>query len=92
MERAAHAKCEAVKFQKRTVDVVYSKEELERPRESPFGTTNGALRRALEFGADEYNAIDRVAREAGILWTANRGRPAIRSDLYEYSQTKSDSR
>lgn len=71
MERAAHAKCEAVKFQKRTVDVVYSKEELERPRESPFGTTNGALKRALEFGADEYSAIDRVAREAGVLWTAS---------------------
>jgi len=41
---AVAAGCDAVKFQKRTVDVVYSAEELARPRESPFGTTNGDLK------------------------------------------------
>src|SRR6266508_2554977 len=47
---AIAAGCDAVKFQKRTVDVVYSAEELARPRENPFGATNGDLKRGLEFG------------------------------------------
>ncbi len=62
------AGCDAVKFQKRTVDVVYTAEELERPRENPFGTTNGDLKRGLEFGKAEYDEIDRYCREKGILW------------------------
>jgi N-acetylneuraminate synthase len=59
---------DAVKFQKRTVDVVYSAEELARPRESPFGTTNGELKRGLEFGASEYEEIDRYCKEQNIPW------------------------
>ena len=47
---AIAAGCNAVKFQKRTVDIVYTPDELSKPRESPFGTTNGDLKRALEFG------------------------------------------
>ena len=47
---AVLAGCNAVKFQKRTVDVVYTREELAKPRESPFGKTNGDLKRGLEFG------------------------------------------
>ena len=46
---AVEAGCNAVKFQKRTIDVVYTKEELEKPRESPFGETNGDLKYGLEF-------------------------------------------
>ena len=65
---AAAAGCDAVKFQKRTVDVVYSAEELARPRESPFGETNGDLKRGLEFGADEFAAIDEYCRVLGIAW------------------------
>jgi len=68
---AVEAKCNAVKFQKRTVDVVYSAEELARPRESPFGTTNGDLKYALEFGYEEYTAIDRYCKEKGIAWLAS---------------------
>ena len=68
---AVAAGCSAVKFQKRTVDVVYTAEELARPRESPFGTTNGDLKRALEFGADAYAAIDAHCREKGIAWFAS---------------------
>src|ERR1051325_5372547 len=56
---AVAAVCDAVKFQKRTVDVVYSAEELAKPRESPFGATNGDLKRGLEFGKKEYETIDR---------------------------------
>ncbi len=61
----------AVKFQKRTVEVVYSAEELARPRESPFGTTNGDLKYGLEFGKEEYEEIDRYCHELGILWFAS---------------------
>ena len=49
--KVAHdAGCNAVKFQKRTVDVVYTAEDLAAPRESPLGTTNGELNYGLEFG------------------------------------------
>jgi N-acetylneuraminate synthase len=68
---AVAAGCGAVKFQKRTVDVVYSADELARPRESPFGTTNGELKRALEFGRDQYAEIDAHCRARGIAWFAS---------------------
>jgi len=71
VDAAADAGCDAVKFQKRTVDVVYSPEELARPRESPFGDTNGDLKRALELGREEYEAIDAYCRDRGILWFAS---------------------
>jgi N-acetylneuraminate synthase len=68
---AAIAGAFAVKFQKRTVDVVYSADELSRPRENPFGTTNGDLKRGLEFGLDQYRAIDRYCREKNVAWFAS---------------------
>lgn len=68
---AAAAGCNAVKFQKRSLDVVYTKEELARLRESPFGTTNGDLKRALEFGLEQYREIDRYCREVKIPWFAS---------------------
>jgi N-acetylneuraminate synthase len=68
---AAEAGCSAVKFQKRTVDVVYSDAELARLRESPFGTTNGDLKRALEFGSPQYSAIDSHCKSKGIAWFAS---------------------
>lgn len=60
--------CDSVKFQKRTVDIVYTKEELAKERNSVFGTTNGDLKRGLEFGYDEYKEIDEYCKEKGILW------------------------
>ena len=68
IEVAKSAGCDAVKFQKRTIDVVYSPEDLARPRESPFGTTNGDLKRALEFGYAEYAEIHRYCQSIGMLW------------------------
>jgi N-acetylneuraminate synthase len=65
------AGCDAVKFQKRTVDVVFSPEELARPRESPFGTTNGDLKRGLEFDAEDHREIDRYCREVKMPWFAS---------------------
>lgn len=68
---AVMAGCDAVKFQKRTVDVVYTKEELEKERESKFGKTNGDLKRGLEFGFNEYAKIDKYCKDKGILWFAS---------------------
>jgi N-acetylneuraminate synthase len=68
---AAAAGCNAVKFQKRTVDVVYTEAELLKPRESPFGETNGDLKRGLEFGFEQYREIDRYARDSGVQWFAS---------------------
>lgn len=68
---ASAAGCNAVKFQKRTVDVVYKPEELAKPRESPFGETNGDLKRGLEFGLEQYREIDRFARDCGMPWFAS---------------------
>ena len=63
--------CDAVKFQKRTIDIVYSKEELAKPRNSVFGNTNGDLKRGLEFGEKQYREIDSYCRKKGILWFAS---------------------
>jgi N-acetylneuraminate synthase len=71
IDAAAEAGCDAVKFQKRTVDVVYSREELERPRESPFGTSNGELKRGLELSVEQYEQIDARCREHSIPWFAS---------------------
>jgi len=68
---AAAAGCHAVKFQKRTVDQVYTAAELAQPRDSPFGATNGDLKRGLEFGWSEYSHINRACRDHGILWFAS---------------------
>ncbi len=63
--------CDAVKFQKRTVDVVYTAEELAKPRESPYGVTNGDLKRRLEFGPDQYAAIDQYCKHVNMAWFAS---------------------
>lgn len=68
---AVDAGCDAVKFQKRTVDVVYPSEVLESPRESPWGATQRAQKEGLEFGADEYDELDRYCKTRGIAWTAS---------------------
>lgn len=71
IETAVIAGCDAVKFQKRTVDVVYTKEELAMPRPSCFGETNGDLKRGLEFGYEEYAQIDAHCKKMNILWFAS---------------------
>lgn len=68
---AVESGCDAVKFQKRTVNRVYTSAELNQPRESPFGETNGDLKRGLEFGFEEYSAIDQLCRKLGIIWFAS---------------------
>jgi len=68
---AVQAGCNAVKFQKRTVEIVYTTEELARPRESPFGTTNSDLKHGLELGLEEYTEIDGYCKEKNITWFAS---------------------
>lgn len=63
--------CDAVKFQKRTIDVVYTKEELDMPRESIFGTTNRELKEGLELNFDQYCEIDKYCKERDIIWFAS---------------------
>lgn len=68
---AKQAGCNAVKFQKRTIDIVYTQKELAAPRETPFGKTNGDLKRGLEFSLKDYQEIDRFCKELDILWSAS---------------------
>jgi N-acetylneuraminate synthase len=68
---AVKAGCDAVKFQKRTVEKVYTKEELDRYRESPWGTTNREQKMGLEFGKKEYDIIDTYCRKKNIQWFAS---------------------
>ncbi len=68
---AKTAGCDAVKFQKRTIDKVYSKEVLDSPRESPWGTTTREQKIGLEFEKEEYDIIDRYCLEKDIEWYAS---------------------
>ena len=65
---AVAAGCDAVKFQKRTVEIVYTEKELATPRPNPWGDTNGDLKRGLEFGQEEYDEIDAFCRSIKIDW------------------------
>lgn len=68
---AKDAGVDAVKFQKRSIDLVYSNELLDSPRESPWGTTQRAQKEGLEFGKEEYDEIDKYCKEKGIEWFAS---------------------
>ncbi len=71
IKEAHKAGCDAVKFQKRTIDLVYTKEELEKPRESIWGTTTRQQKEGLEFGTEQYEEIDQYCRKLGIDWFAS---------------------
>lgn len=71
IDGAIVAGCDAVKFQKRTIDKVYTIEDLDRPRESPWGTTNRQQKMGLEFSQSDYEEIDRYCRDRGIEWFAS---------------------
>lgn len=68
---AADAGFDAVKFQKRTVDKVYTQEYLDSPRESPWGTTQRDQKMGLEFGYEQYQEIDRYCKDHHIAWSAS---------------------
>lgn len=68
---AKNCGCDAVKFQKRTLDVVYTKDFLDSPRESPWGTTQRDQKNGLEFGKKEYDEINRYCNKIGLDWFAS---------------------
>lgn len=71
INQAKAAGCDAVKFQKRTIDVVYSPETLSQQRESPWGTTQREQKEGLELDKADYDAIDAHCRQLGIDWFAS---------------------
>ena len=71
IEIAKSAGCDAVKFQKRTVEKVYSKSILDSPRESPWGKTTRDQKLGLEFGKKEYDEINQHCLLYGIDWFAS---------------------
>jgi N-acetylneuraminate synthase len=71
IREAKTAGFDAVKFQKRTIDQVYTKEFLDSPRDSPWGTTQRDQKMGLEFGLDQYREIDRYCHNTGLAWFAS---------------------
>ena len=68
---AVDSGCDAVKFQKRDIDQVYTKDFLDSSRESPWGVTQRDQKNGLEFSTDEYKEIDSYCRDKGIEWFAS---------------------
>ena len=68
---AAESGCDAVKFQKRDINQVYTQEFLDSPRESQWGTTQREQKLGLEFSADEYQEIEDYCKEKGLEWFAS---------------------
>jgi N-acetylneuraminate synthase len=71
IDQAVDAKCDAVKFQKRTLEIVYSEQELKSLRESPYGKTFYDQKKGLEFELSEYKEIDEYCRKKNIHWFAS---------------------
>ena len=71
IDMAKKSGCDAVKFQKRTIDKVYLKEILETPRESPWGKTTREQKLGLEFEKEEFDIIDKYCKGKKIEWYAS---------------------
>ena len=71
IDAAFNAGFDAVKFQKRTIEKVYTKEFLDSPRESPWGTTQGDQKYGLELSKNDYQEIDNYCKNKGIAWSAS---------------------
>ncbi len=71
IDMAKKSGCDAVKFQKRTIENVYSKEQLDSYRESPWGKTTREQKEGLEFNFDEYRIINKYCKQNNILWFAS---------------------
>ena len=71
IDMAKRCNCDAVKFQKRDIDVVYSKDELKSLRESPWGNTFRQQKEGLEFNKKEYDEINSYCKKLNIIWFAS---------------------
>ena len=68
---ASESGCNAVKFQKRDINKVYTQDFLNSYRESPWGTTQRDQKSGLEFDLNEYKEINQYCKEKGIEWFAS---------------------
>ena len=66
IDKAKKSGCDAIKFQKRTVDLVYTPEELAKPRQSPWGITTREQKEGLELSIEQYVEIEKYAKEKGL--------------------------
>ena len=71
IDEAKESGCQAVKFQKRDIETVYTEEYLNSARQSPWGTSQRDQKNGLEFGKEEYNEIDKYCKKKNILWSAS---------------------
>jgi len=71
IDLAVSAGCDAVKFQKRDIESVYSKDFLELFRESPWGKTQRDQKMGLEFNKEQYQEIDDYCKKKNIDWFAS---------------------
>ncbi len=71
IDLAVDAKCNAVKFQKRDINLVYKKDFLDGFRDSPWGKTQRDQKKGLEFGKNEYDEINKYCKEKKIEWFAS---------------------
>ena len=71
VESAKKCVFDAVKFQKRDIETVYTKAELDKPRESPWGSTTREQKEGLEFGKKEYDEINNYCESLKIQWFAS---------------------
>jgi len=63
--------CDAVKFQKRDLDKVYTQKFLDSPRESQWGTTQREQKSGLEFSKEQYEEIAQYCKKKNIEWFAS---------------------
>ena len=70
IDAAVDAGCDAVKFQKRDLDLVYTQEFLDSPRESPWGSSQRDQKQGLEFSAEDYENINAYCKSKNIEWYA----------------------
>ena len=82
---AKSAGCDAVKFQKRTIEKVYSKETLDSPRESPWGNKTRDQKYGLELNEEEYNDIDGYCEQKNMEWYASAWDVESQNFLKKYS-------
>ena len=68
IDASIQAGADAVKFQKRDIEIVYSDEQLKKLRASPFGTTEREQKEGLEFNEKEYDEIDNYCKNKNIIW------------------------
>ena len=84
IDMAIQCGCNAVKFQKRTVDIVYTSDYLKSLRRSPWGMTQREQKEGLEFGKKQYDEIDCYCKERFIDWSASAWDLESQKFLQEY--------